>query len=539
MPLFNNQYNWWDYPQLNQQGLRSMLFQQQPELPQQAVIPPQQPIYSEMKVPQIPLRPEIPDNYQNYWDFPSGLFQYRKDVISPNHPIYGEESPTQSDMAGIEPYNIKEDPLIANLPTPQETTPDPYQFGLSPQDNKNSLIQALLGFGMGTLAANKPGVTAGQAIGQGGLTGLQQYGTATQSALKQNLERYQAQKLAEQMALAQKQETRKSLIESANLGLAMKKDLREEKALQPALDEKVANTEAKTATTQNLTTPIGEANAAYASKQLGYTVDPQMTYDQANKLGIKFTPEKPEKNAIKVVVDKTSPTGYSYQDLLSGQTYPNAPAPKEGTTVNVNTDKKFLGSIADKLGEDIVATKQAAVEATKTITAAHQIKSAIEEGGIILGPTATLRTKGAQIAQMLKFTGDNAVAQTRNAIQGVAKLALGARQSLKGQGQISDMETKLLQKAESVDGLENLTLPELAIIADIAERGARLTIKRNQINKVKLSKYEGGSEMADFLTVEEPPPFTKPKRAKTVVERRVTASGKKLVKYSDGSIGEE
>ena len=198
-----------------------------------------------------------------------------------------------------------------------------------------------------------------------------------------------------------------------------------------------------------------------------------------------------------------------------GQPYDKAVLKKAGASnVNVNTDKKFLGSIADKLGEDIVATKQAAVDATKTITASHQIKSAIDVGGIILGPTATLRTKGAQITQMLGFTGDDALEQTRNAIQGVAKLALGARQSLKGQGQISDMETKLLQKAESVDGIENITVPELKLLADVAERGARLTIKRNKTNQKKLSTYQGGSEMADFLTVEEPPEYISQKKQK-------------------------
>ena len=108
---------------------------------------------------------------------------------------------------------------------------------------------------------------------------------------------------------------------------------------------------------------------------------------------------------------------------------------------------------------------------------------------------------------MLGITDDNDLKQTRNAIQGIAKLALGARQSLKGQGQISDMETKLLQKAESVDGIENITVPELKILADMAERGARIKIKRNKANQDKLMKYDGSGELADFLAVEEPPEY--------------------------------
>lgn len=57
------------------------------------------------------------------------------------------------------------------------------------------------------------------------------------------------------------------------------------------------------------------------------------------------------------------------------------------------------------------------------------------------------------------------------------------------------------------------------------------------VKRIKKSAQESYSDT--YGEVEEPQSYAGEQNPKTVVERRTTASGKKLIKYSDGSIGEE
>jgi hypothetical protein len=192
-----------------------------------------------------------------------------------------------------------------------------------------------------------------------------------------------------------------------------------------------------------------------------------------------------------------------------------ARAGKTDVNLAVNTAGSLWKSVADKVGDNIASTGQAAQEAVKTIESANQIRSAIDAGGVIAGPGATLRLKGAQVAQVLGFSGPDAVVNTRNTVQGLSRLALGARAQLKGQGQISDFEGKLLQKAETGD-IQDLTIPEIRALADIADRGARAVIKRNKANVDKVSGNPDTGPLGQFLDVQEPPAYQGPSVTRTI-----------------------
>jgi hypothetical protein len=212
-----------------------------------------------------------------------------------------------------------------------------------------------------------------------------------------------------------------------------------------------------------------------------------------------------------------------------------AQAGRPAVNVAVNTGQSLWKSVAEKVGESVASTAQAATDATKTIDAANQIRTAIDSGGVIAGPGATLRLQGAQIAQMFGQTGPDAVVNTRATIQGLSKLALGARAALKGQGQVSDFEGKALAKAEAGE-IQDLTIPEIRAIADVADKGARLTIRRNSDNVSKVSQNPDTGPLGQFLQVPEPPVYQAPQKSTGGVVRSGTLNGRKVQELSDGSI---
>jgi len=139
-----------------------------------------------------------------------------------------------------------------------------------------------------------------------------------------------------------------------------------------------------------------------------------------------------------------------------------------GTNVSViNTPTaKSLSEPVGKLAETSLAKAQGAAESMES---ANQIRAALNAGNVIAGPLAGARTKFAQVLEMAGVGDKEKLANTRNAIQGLASMTLASRADLKGQGQITDMETKLLERAKSAD-IGDLTIGELHQIVNTAQK---------------------------------------------------------------------
>lgn len=220
-------------------------------------------------------------------------------------------------------------------------------------------------------------------------------------------------------------------------------------------------------------------------------------------LGIEKFVELANKQADQIgVPDATAPGGVRINR-------PVVEAKKEIATagssnISVNTEKSLLGKISDVVGEQIGNQHSAAQGALQTIDTANRLRDAVSSGAVMSGPGANFQVVGAQIAQKLG-NGDSpeGLVKTRETIKGLAELALAARASLKGQGQISDYEGKLLQRASTGD-IDTLTAPEIKTLADLADRSARITIKQNRANVDKLRKNPNAAMLADILHVEEP-----------------------------------
>lgn len=171
------------------------------------------------------------------------------------------------------------------------------------------------------------------------------------------------------------------------------------------------------------------------------------------------------------------------------------------TNVTVNAGNTLGTSLAGGVGDILKASQGTASGALQTIDTANQIKTAIDSGKVMAGPTTSWKMAAGQL-----FGGDQeTLNQTRATIQGLAKLSLAGRSALKGQGQISDFEGKLLQRATSGD-IDSMTVGEIRTITDIAERAARAQIKNHgaTLSRVTKTLPPDMANMLDVYRVDEP-----------------------------------
>lgn len=100
---------------------------------------------------------------------------------------------------------------------------------------------------------------------------------------------------------------------------------------------------------------------------------------------------------------------------------------------------------------------------------ANLVREALNTGNVIAGPLAGVRTKFAQVLELAGAGDKEKLVNTRTAIQGLAALTLESRAELKGQGQITENEQKLLERARS-GNIEDMTIAELQQIVNISQR---------------------------------------------------------------------
>lgn len=143
---------------------------------------------------------------------------------------------------------------------------------------------------------------------------------------------------------------------------------------------------------------------------------------------------------------------------------------KPTTNINVSATNTPAGkSLAAPIGQRAEASLVKAEGATEMMNAANSVREALNSGNVIAGPGAGIRTKFAQVLEMAGVGDKEKLTATRTAIQGMADLTLQSRAELKGQGQITDAETKLLERARSGD-IGDMTLAELQTVVNVSQR---------------------------------------------------------------------
>jgi hypothetical protein len=142
---------------------------------------------------------------------------------------------------------------------------------------------------------------------------------------------------------------------------------------------------------------------------------------------------------------------------------PNVSA--SATAAGSPTGKSLSAEVGQRASTSLVKAEGAA----GIMENANMVREALNTGNVIAGPLAGVRTKFAQVLEVAGAGDKEKLVNTRNTIQGLASLTLESRAELKGQGQITDTETKLLERARSAD-IGELTIPELQQVVNIAQR---------------------------------------------------------------------
>jgi hypothetical protein len=144
------------------------------------------------------------------------------------------------------------------------------------------------------------------------------------------------------------------------------------------------------------------------------------------------------------------------------------------TTTNSPTGK----SLSEPVGKRVDASLAKAEGAAGLMENANMIREAINTGNIIAGPLAGPRTKFAQVLAAAGAGDKEKLQNTLSVAKGLAGLTLESRGELKGQGQVTDTETKLLERARSGD--MELTLDELQQVVNVSQRLAKRLWENHQ-----------------------------------------------------------
>ena len=152
-------------------------------------------------------------------------------------------------------------------------------------------------------------------------------------------------------------------------------------------------------------------------------------------------------------------------------------------------------SLAAEVGQRANTSLVKAEGAVGIMENANMVREALNTGNVIAGPLAGVRTKFAQVLELAGAGDKEKLVNTRSAIQGLASLTLESRAELKGQGQITDTETKLLERARS-GSIEDMTIAELQQVVNISQRLANRMWSSHQN---LLGTMEGDPAAADTI----------------------------------------
>ena len=159
-------------------------------------------------------------------------------------------------------------------------------------------------------------------------------------------------------------------------------------------------------------------------------------------------------------------------------------------------------SIAGEIGPMMKEAQGIATAAVKTEDSANRITQAIDSNKLFTGTGANVRLGAAQIANTLGFGGDTLEAKignTRQAMQGLAELTLQGRQQMRGQGAITESESKLAERA--ISGDINFTPGEIKQLANAAKRSSEHTYNTYQSKLQSMSKNPDTAGLVPYYEV--------------------------------------
>lgn len=188
----------------------------------------------------------------------------------------------------------------------------------------------------------------------------------------------------------------------------------------------------------------------------------------------------------------------SFQDWLK------AIKPLGATQVNVaaNTFAKEFGK---GVSEAIQTTYNSANAAQGTISTIQNIRPLVQ-AGVYAGPLSNAPRVIDQLSSSLGVAGANTeekLARTAQAMQGLASLELTAATAMKGQGQITENERALIQRAAG-GNFKDFTQKEVLSLLNSLEKVSNSKIATHEKNLSALKKRKDTADLADFYSLGNP-----------------------------------
>ncbi len=188
------------------------------------------------------------------------------------------------------------------------------------------------------------------------------------------------------------------------------------------------------------------------------------------------------------------------------QEYAKQKASAGAARTSVQVNNKMGESLAGQIGPMMKDSQASADAAVKQVQAANSIDAALNSGKVITGPTANARLTVAQLADTLGMGGADQKAKlesTRAVLQGLAQLTLQGRQQMRGQGAITESESKLAERA--VSGDLSMTPAELRVLTNAARRAGQYVHQEHQRKVQAVSANPDYSSMVPFYAVPDMP----------------------------------
>jgi hypothetical protein len=196
------------------------------------------------------------------------------------------------------------------------------------------------------------------------------------------------------------------------------------------------------------------------------------------------------KNYVSAVMTRSAVNGLGGGQQAAAPAGNYAAGPSQNEAASAAGRQATASSIGGKAGELLKESSDAANSATQSVASAQRMVQALDSNKVLTGPTASLRLKGLQIASVLGMQGkDDAekIANTRQAVQEMAKLTLEGRKQMSGQGAITNQESALAEKATS-GSIDDLTAPEIRQLAQAAERTGRWKYSQHEAKMNAMSQ---------------------------------------------------
>lgn len=204
---------------------------------------------------------------------------------------------------------------------------------------------------------------------------------------------------------------------------------------------------------------------------------------------------------VKAAIPETPSSVREFEYALKNPQYANYQMGlKKAGAPNVTT---IMGkSIAGEVGPMMKEAQAITQAAVKTEDSANRILQAVDSNKLFTGTGANVRLGAAQIANTLNFGGETLqqkIGNTRQAMQGLAELTLQGRQQMRGQGAITESESKLAERA--ISGDISFTPTEIKQLANAAKRSSEYTYNTYQTKLGEMAKNQDTAPLVPYYQV--------------------------------------